>query len=818
MRTSLLSTNTNNLCHSVLNSFILMVHGKLYYYLFFGHFESLFQVRIFAQVEQILYDSVLKVGREFKPMKNNLKLLNLPLIGNDYDKEDIMLATAFALGDDDLVDKVTRLFPKQQLGIGLKKFSASVISHVIKVLESIEEPNIDIGFVGLLVSLGVYDSDFREGTPKLAFVKDEYVRDVKQVWDVAKTCGFHVMNLSHLNRSVKRYQSRMQFQLTQHKCTNDDQVMLTNFHCNFETPINIRGDYCSPDFSSITLLKNSKKAKMVKPDEDAIADLFSRKIAARMAQVAAKRLRLLVSQCDAQGLSHEHIAVSAGYNGGLLKTLEESDQTILSENGDKIRLTLSATLEKNIPPPEDNEVNGKLSSSKALETEITQFIGAYLKLISLSYCAIPRLSGGAPPSSFVPEFSVRGEALEKSGYAPKPMLVHGTRRILVKDERERIVRSRKLVAPRMIYSLAFIGLSWMLVWWICFLASEVFMRYLSIHVHNAMYPLAIGQGFCLWTLYALVGILKPVCHLDSDSSAWDVVKCCVEFIYRVTAMKCGQPEPYFQELRRLRDQCQQQYRAWKGRIAKQGFYEALKRKRITNRECLLLMTEFAHTHVEKNGEEIVEGVLPVTLSEAEEFLKMEVDESEVALDSVKNYLSTGQDEGGLSAIEGLDSLSANVRSCVEFFEGDRVVVSGDEHFFDEEEDETDDDEKKLESNSSALVCRRSQTGSVVFSTATLCFIMFDGESHTTPVPIGRCSILDENEKLAEYETDNEDSSTDEHRDFSVASASSDDDNVLEEETHTPIQRQAQQPKARTVKEALEHGGVRSTFFCFFLVS
>ena len=80
-------------------------------------------------------------------MRNNLKLLNLPLIGNDYDKEDIMLATAFALGDDDLVEKVTRLFPKQQLGIGLKKFSTSAISHIIKVLESIEEPNVDIGFV-----------------------------------------------------------------------------------------------------------------------------------------------------------------------------------------------------------------------------------------------------------------------------------------------------------------------------------------------------------------------------------------------------------------------------------------------------------------------------------------------------------------------------------------------------------------------------------------------------------------------------------------------------------------------------------------------
>ena len=88
--------------------------------------------------------------------------------------------------------------------------------------------------------------------------------------------------------------------------------------------------------------------------------------------------------------------------------------------------------------------------------------------------------------------------------------------------------------------------------------------------------------------------------------------------------------------------------------------------------------------------------------------------------------------------------------------------------------------------------------------------MFDGESTTTPVPIGRCSILDENEKLAEYESDNEDSTTDESNgdmDSSVASTSSDDDNVLEEETHTPIQRQAQQPKARTVKEALENGGV-----------
>ena len=48
------------------------------------------------------------------------------------------------------------------------------------------------------------------------------------------------------------------------------------------------------------------------------------------------------------------------------------------------------------------------------------------------------------------------------------------------------------------------------------------------------------------------------------------------------------------------------------------------------------------------------------------------------------------------------------------------------------------------------------------------------------------SILDENEKLAEYESDNEDSTTDESNgdmDSSVASTNSDDDNVTNTTTN-----------------------------------
>ena len=116
--------------------------------------------------------------------------------------------------------------------------------------------------------------------------------------------------------------------------------------------------------------------------------------------------------------------------------------------------------------------------------------------------------------------------------------------------------------------------------------------------------------------------------MDADESSWYLVKCCVESIYRAWTDYRGLPDPYKSELSRLKCEVREQYSTWKFRIAKNDFYTALKRKRITNRECVLLLTEFAHTYIEKDGEEIVEGELPVKLSEAEEFLKLRVDGQE----------------------------------------------------------------------------------------------------------------------------------------------------------------------------------------------
>ena len=54
-------------------------------------FQSMFQVGVYAQIEQNLYDLVLKIGKVTPLSRSyNLQQLNLPLISNDYDNEGII--------------------------------------------------------------------------------------------------------------------------------------------------------------------------------------------------------------------------------------------------------------------------------------------------------------------------------------------------------------------------------------------------------------------------------------------------------------------------------------------------------------------------------------------------------------------------------------------------------------------------------------------------------------------------------------------------------------------------------------------------------
>lgn len=780
-------------------------------------FQRLFQVGVYAQIEQNLYDLVLKIGEGVEPLRsNNLQRLNLPLISNEHDKADVMLAAALALGDEDIVEKVTKLFPKQKLGIGLMKFCTRQITQIIHTLESIEDPDIDIEIVGIMLFLGIYSDEGRFGKPKLANIKDEYEYDYEQLRDAARNCGLYLLNKSNFESDINVKRQAVRYNLSNRWQGDKQAAILTNFNCSYEVDAEVRvtgtRKHAKLDYSTMRLVGgSSKKHKRPELNEDAIIELYAKKISAGMAKIAAKRLRKLVAQYTPgsvqgidEGISLEHIAVSSGYTGELLSTLEASDQVIITENSAKIHSTLQATLEKNTPPPGKDEI-GKKSPSAALSSEISHFITNYLKLILLSYCETPRLNG-LNPSEFVPKYSVFYDALQRSIWVSTTMLVHSTRRTLVRAERERIIRSKKLVTIGWVHSIAFVGFWLSLMSWLSFKSTQVLLSWVSFHRHSFDYVLApylnpltlvISQALSLMALRSLgrMSILRTAFNMDADEPSSHLVKCCVEYILRTISVWRGSPTPYDYEMTGLKQSVQTQYKTWKMRIAKSDFYTALKRKRITDRECVLLLTEFAHTYIEKDGEEIVEGELPVKLSEAEEFLELRVDGQDPCTDeAVKNYLSSS-DNG--SAIERLLSLSSSVHSCVEFSEGDRVMVKDEDYNKYVEDEENDSSDEGLKSSS--LVSRRSKTGSVVFSTATLCFIHFDGEAATTPtpIPIRLCSKLDELPTAIPIERDISPTIAYEKRKEPVDS--------IEEEEEEEVAPKPHQ-KARTVQEALIQGG------------
>jgi hypothetical protein len=586
------------------------------------------------------------------------------------------------------------------------------------------------------------------------------------------------------------------------------------------------------------------------PKTDVLADFFARKIASSMAKVASKRLSTLARQCnDSHGVSLQHIAVHSGYRDDdvdvdhdenaepssrdILKMLEDTDLTIITNNSDKIMSTMSTTLESTILPPENNDGSGQDSPVDMLRGEISSFIAAYFHLITLTYQEIPRVNG-EPPSHFVPNKTVASEALEGTCWSRMPMAAHGIRRVLVKGERERIKRSRMLVAPGVEYSLVLVGLTWAILGWLSYFAIELLLRLLSFPVHSIAYPLVLGLAFAFWTMYALVGIFKTIFQLNNTCSSWEVVVCCAEYIHRTIAVLRGRPTLYEQEMKRLKEKCDSQFRIWKMRSAKKCFDEALKRKWITSGECVLLLTEFALKFVEVNGVEVVEGVLPVSLADAEKFLQLRVEEPMPSNESsVQNYLSrrrhrrrqprqkkrkylklcqteqrgadmpcaTASDDDAdfddfgeyaneRNSLELLHDFNNMIQNVFEFSKGDRVIV--------DVEGINGDEDTSTEQVCSSLVLRRSRTASVGFMTATLCFVHFDGEPATSsiPVPVDRCSLIQENYKddrsspKGIADTRSEDASVE----------SSDDDDISD------FAPQAPQQRALTVEEALVSGG------------
>eukprot|EP00984_Skeletonema_dohrnii_P026766 scaffold16164_cov186-Skeletonema_dohrnii-CCMP3373.AAC.1 len=790
-----------------------------------------FQMKVFSHLEEMLFGLTVKVGEgEGATFQNrNHQMLNLPLMSNENDKEDLMLAAAFALGDSNVVDRVAESFSKQKLGIGLKKFTNRSIMNIISVFRSLEDPDIDHASLRLFVIFGIYRNDVMGGKPSLLYPEAKNspaYSDNLRKWGakfgiyVSQEACLQMISKVHKKRLRKSDRATFDFVKRFHE-VGSGRLILSNFRCAFETPYVIEQDgwdgirgtrqKLSFSFEEIRLIRsNTARAhhETCKPDLDAIAHAFASKIVAGMACEAAERLSQLLKRRGRyeEGISLEHISIHAGKGGDLLKHLAEADMNMISGHNEIICSTLNDTLLKCVPPPalDEQDLAEGESQQEKLDAEVSAFVDAYLQLVNLSYCEVPLLSG-RPPSAFVPKYTVFGEVTQHKDciWTDNPVLVCGVRRMQIKDERKRLARSRELVAPGALCNFFFVISTWFILTCLCTVATEtssIYIHYIHSHrMHFHIMNQAITLSALYYSLFRMVGRMFNIpVNVDSFDwqCRWKVASYCTECIQRAIAAKLGKPTPYDQQMSKLREQCGSQYRMWKMRIAKRNFHAALKRKRITNKESILLLTEMAESYYETEEEEVVEGVFQAELSDVEEFLKLQVEEgrscTEATLspeDAIKNYLDLVSDETGTgrSSLARLCDLSTTIEECVLFSEGDRVLVK----FGEEDED-----------------ARRGQlTASVVFSTASRVYVHFDGEPAEVPIPVPThlCSILDEDLPVVEdiqpplltytYAED-----------FALSAGSeSENESIISESEEPPNAPQAKM-RSRTVEEALIDGG------------
>ena len=755
-----------------------------------------------------------------------------------------MLAAAFAFGDADVVERVVQSFPKQKLGLGLKKFSAKSILRMIKVLEQFQGPDIGHKTLSLFISLGVYSSDFDEEA-KISFLTEEYHYS-NNLGEWGEKFGFHVMHESWLQSKSKASSGarvRFEFDRSSHRrgaCCYSEKggVILSNFRCTFEAPIKsvTEDGEASVGFDGrIRLVGFKRHHNRCTPDAELISDTFAEKIAAGVVQAAIVRLRKLISmRRGEQGISYEHIAIICGNDNALLQNIREHDMHMIHTNNENIASTLRATLKANVPVPDGAAIGeGGDAPSIRHDREINLFVSSYTKLVNLSYCEVPLLSGKSP-SALVQEYSVASEALQhkESFWRGRPQMVHANRRLQEKDERERLMRSRMLAVPGKLFSVFFILFAWVFASWLCTATTKKGLE--TIYpMHPFLFLLGMSQGFTFWLLYSLNAIFKSLFRLSEDCTYWVVVSYCTEYLQRKVASRLGKPTPYDQEMNRLKVICETTFCRWLHRIAKRDFYNALKTKRITNRKSVLLLTEFADNYYETNDEEVVQGVLPVELSEAEEFLKLQVDEQATytegvplsADEALKNYLVIDDEHCQRSSIENLVSLSATVQECVQFSEGERVIVR-----FDDDNDAGETADDCNQSCSTCTCCAKVErrgtfTASVAFCTATLCFVHIDGETVFIPIPVSihRCSILDENvvpaletsSAMYTLEDTPDDEDDEKSYDIEIVEDSSDGDEVGDMSSHDGYESEDEdeeedvskaQKRPRTVEEALTAGG------------
>lgn len=383
---------------------------------------------IFRGIDDALLDMLQELQ---KRAERTSPPLTLPLLSSSNKPDEILLGSALALGDEDVVkNALSRIQNSPGLGVTrLSRESITLIRDVIRDWVAEQPTGLSNKILSPLMYMGLFHKKAKLGEPTIIVVDDVSERnEIAKMYELAEQCGFYFAPLNRFRQNGASF--------TVKSSRRKDKTGKRRF----EGPFILSNVNVTKFGYRLNPIQYSGKPQPLESRERTL-QLVATRFAAKRAAIASERLLKLDTTSSDEGISFEHIAAYCGYGGDLLRHLEEGDIVMLTQHKTKVASTLESTLLRCVPSP-DRDIRSQGPPTAALRNEVNTFIGQYLQLLHLAYYDIPRI-GGRTPSHFVCEQTVSEEA-DTGMFSSPPRLIQGTIRSLELLERERYARERDL--------------------------------------------------------------------------------------------------------------------------------------------------------------------------------------------------------------------------------------------------------------------------------------------------------------------------------------------------------------------------------------
>ena len=302
----------------------------------------------------------------------------------------------------------------------------------------------------------------------------------------------------------------------------------------------------------------------------------------------------------------------------VLASIRKHDVELLEKHHDKIVHELSRGMFAAVPPLHDSD-----AGRAQLKCDVHEFVQDYLSLLHLRSFCVPRLGDRCLlPEDVIADVDVLDDARGvKSSHSKRRC-----RHVLETDRRERDIVARvmgELTMKVVVAGIACVALPiFLLSLWLCYKAVEGSLRSVGVRGAALYYLSAAGAlCLCLLSMRASLLLLKTPFDMPKDATPSQMIWRLLHAINDRWALFNGQPLPIAQKVAKLEARCGRVIASWTIRAARERYFQALKRKRISSKAADLLLRDLAAESVGQQG-----GTLPGTVEEAEAFLNLAVDE------------------------------------------------------------------------------------------------------------------------------------------------------------------------------------------------